>query len=155
MNHPAAVHIRPAVPADYPAWLRLWQGYNVFYGRDGETALPQHVTDVTWQRFFDPYEPLHALVAEQGGVLVGLAHYLYHRNTTRIEPTCYLNDLFTEPAVRRRGVARALIEGVYAAVRQAGGRRVYWQTHASNVAGQALYDQVAQNDGFIVYAHTL
>ncbi|MBL8278064.1 MAG: GNAT family N-acetyltransferase [Pelomonas sp.] len=149
MNTPT---IRAIQRNDRAAWQPLWDGYNAFYGRAGETALPAAITDMTWARFFDAYEPVHALVAvAEDGSLLGLVHYLFHRSTTRIEPTCYLQDLFTTPEARGRGIGRALIEGVYAAVRAAGGRRVYWQTHTTNTAGRALYDRVARHDGFIVY----
>src|SRR4051812_25785540 len=53
----------PPVPDDYAGWKPLWDGYNAFYGREGPTALPDEITQVTWQRFFDAYEPVHALVA--------------------------------------------------------------------------------------------
>lgn len=147
-------HIRPVQPSDRAAWQPLWDGYNAFYGRSGETALPARITDTTWHRFLDTSEPVYALVAVDGaGSLLGLAHYLYHRSTTRIEPACYLQDLFTTPEARGRGVGRSLIEGVYAAAREAGVKRVYWQTQATNAAGRALYDRVAQHRGFIVYSH--
>ena len=120
--------IRPPVAQDYAAWRPLWDGYNAFYGREGPTALPDEITQVTWRRFFDAYEPVHALVAERDGQLVGLTHYLFHRSTNRIEPTCYLQDLFTLPSERGRGVGRQLIHGVYERAKQAGGHRVYWQT---------------------------
>jgi len=144
--------IRPPTRDDYADWKPLWDGYNAFYGREGPTALPEAITQVTWQRFFDAYEPVHALVAERDGQLVGLVHYLFHRSTTRIEPTCYLQDLFTQSSERGRGVGRQLIQGVYDAVRRAGGQRVYWQTHTTNAAGRTLYDKVAKHEGFIVYA---
>jgi hypothetical protein len=54
--------------------------------------LPDEVTLTTWARFFDGYEPVHALVAERSGALVGLAHYLFHRSTTALGPNCYLQD---------------------------------------------------------------
>jgi hypothetical protein len=73
-----AIQIRPVVSSDFPAWKLLWDGYNAFYGRHGETALPLEVTQMTWSRFFDVYEPMHALVAESAGELVGLAHVLFH-----------------------------------------------------------------------------
>lgn len=148
------IHVRPLQRTDRAAWQPLWDGYNAFYGRTGETALPAAVTESTWARFFDAYEPVHAFVAVgDDGALLGLVHYLFHRSTTRIEPTCYLQDLFTSPDACGRGVGRALIQAVYAAVRDAGGKRVYWQTHTSNAAGRALYDKLAQHQGFIVYAH--
>lgn len=145
--------IRPPVAADHAAWLPLWHGYNAFYGREGPTALDPRITEATWQRFFDPAEPVFAFVAEREGSLLGLVHFLYHRSTTRFELTCYLQDLFTAPASRGQGVGRRLIEAVYAAAGDAGIRRVYWQTHETNVAGRRLYDTVAKHHGFIVYAH--
>jgi GNAT superfamily N-acetyltransferase len=147
--------VRPVEQADLPAWKPLWDGYNAFYGRTGKTALPDDVTRTTWQRFFDPGEPMFALVAESDGGLVGLVHYLFHRSTSRIAPTCYLQDLFTLPAARGKGVGRALIEAVYSRARDQGLQRVYWQTHESNATGRRLYDRVAENEGFIVYSHTL
>jgi GNAT superfamily N-acetyltransferase len=145
------IHVRPIETRDLAQWQPLWDGYNAFYGREGATALSPEITRVTWQRFFDPAEPVHALVAESGGRLVGLTHYLFHRSTTRIEPTCYLQDLYTAPAARGRGVGRALILGVYEAARAGGARDVYWQTHETNAAARLLYDQVARFAGFIVY----
>jgi GNAT superfamily N-acetyltransferase len=149
------VSVRALREADLPAWSPLWDGYNAFYGRSGTTALAAEITLCTWQRFFDPAEPVHALVAEADGRVAGLAHYLYHRSTTRIELTCYLQDLFTDPPLRGRGVGRALIEGVADAARAAGVKRLYWQTHQGNAAGRRLYDQVATHAGFIVYAREL
>lgn len=148
----ADIVVRPPVAADLAAWLPLWHGYNAFYGREGATALDPRITETTWQRFFDPAEPVFALVAEHEGALVGLVHCLYHRSTTRIEPTCYLQDLFTAPAARGRGVGRRLIEAVCAAARESGVHRVYWQTHETNTAGRRLYDAVAKHHGFIVYS---
>ncbi|MEQ1519614.1 MAG: hypothetical protein ABL931_24330, partial [Usitatibacteraceae bacterium] len=84
--------IRPPSQADFAAWQPLWDGYNAFYGRVGATALPPEITARTWSRFFDAYEPMHALVAEQSGRLIGLAHFLYHRSTTAIAPSCYMQD---------------------------------------------------------------
>lgn len=144
--------VRLLASEDYAAWRPLWDGYNAFYGRHGDTALPEHITQVTWGRFFDPGEPVFALVAEDQGALVGLAHYLFHRSMTRVENVCYLSDLFTVQAQRGKGIGRALIEAVCAQARAAGASRVYWQTHESNAAGRLLYDKVAQHHGFIVYS---
>jgi GNAT superfamily N-acetyltransferase len=152
---PSTLIIRAAARQDYERWLPLWDGYNAFYGRSGPTRLPQAVTDVTWSRFFDADEPVHALIAEQDGELLGLAHYLFHRTTTAIAPLCYLNDLFTAEAARGKGVGGALIEAVYAEARRMGAARVYWLTHESNATAQALYDKMAEKSGFIVYRKPL
>lgn len=147
----SSVKVRPLARADYEQWLPLWAGYNEFYGRVGPTALAPEVTAATWSRFFDAYEPLHALVAEYEGRVVGLVHYLYHRDTISITPLCYLADLFTDASVRGKGVARALIEAVCQAARDAGIGQVYWLTHETNGTARKLYDKVADCPGFIVY----
>ena len=152
---PAALTIRPVAPGDYAQWLPLWDGYNVFYGRSGPTALDPEITRTTWERFFDAGEPMHALVAEESGTLLGFTHYLYHRSTTSIGLNCYLQDLFPRSEARGRGVGRALIEAVYAAARAAGSPRVYWQTQETNATAMRLYDQVAEKSGFLVYRKLL
>lgn len=147
--------IRQAQTDDFDQWLPLWNGYNEFYGRHGASALPEEITRATWSRFFDSYEPVHALVAEADNQLVGLAHYLFHRSTISIQPTCYLQDLFTLPSSRGRGVGHRLIEAVSERARQAGSARVYWLTHHTNSAARRLYDHVAEDSGFIVYRKPL
>ncbi|MCA3219034.1 MAG: GNAT family N-acetyltransferase [Burkholderiales bacterium] len=147
--------VRSVRGGDFASWLPLWVGCNALYGREGATARPEHITRSTWDRFFNPIEPVFALVAEDQGHLVGLAHYLFHRSTTRVEPVCYLQDLFTSTEVRGKGVGRSLIQAVYAEATRAGASRVYWQTQATNEPGRRLYDKVAQHRGFIVYAQEL
>jgi GNAT superfamily N-acetyltransferase len=149
------VVVRPVRAEDHAAWRPLWDGYNAFYGRSGPTALPEEITRTTWARFLDEREPMHALVAESGGALLGLAHYLFHRSTIQLGPSCYLQDLFTVEAARGRGVGRALIEAVYGRARQAGSPRVYWQTHHTNATAMRLYDQVAEHSGFVIYRKQL
>jgi GNAT superfamily N-acetyltransferase len=153
MPHPIA--IRPLMRDDFPAWKVLWDGYNAFYGRAGRTALPAEITQATWSRFFDAGEPMHALVAERSDELLGLAHFLFHRSTIQLAPSCYLQDLFTVEAARGKGVGRALIEAVYRHAVQAGSPRVYWQTHETNATAMQLYDKVAERSGFLVYRKLL
>jgi GNAT superfamily N-acetyltransferase len=155
--------IRELGREDFAQWKPLWDGYNVFYKR----APSDEITRILWARLFDPAEPVHALVAERpgsqgasplagfGGRLVGLVHYLFHRSTSMVPLTCYLQDLFTAESERGQGVGRALIEAVYGRAKTAGSTRVYWQTHETNLTAQALYDKVAERSGFIVYRKDL
>jgi GNAT superfamily N-acetyltransferase len=154
-NMQTTLLVRPIERADYDGWRPLWDGYNAFYGRSGSTALPEQITQTTWERFFSADEPVHALVAQHNGKIVGLAHYLFHRSTTRLNDACYLRDLFTDEHLRGKGIGRQLVLAVYDAARSAGSSRVYWQTQSTNAAGRALYDQLASHKGFIVYAHEL
>jgi len=143
--------VRPLKAADRAQWEPLWEGYNRFYDRP---RFPAEITDVTWSRFLDPAEPMHAAVAELDGRIVGIVHYLYHRSTTMIEDVCYLQDLFTARDARGKGVGRALIEHVFDEAAKAGSPRVYWNTHADNPA-RTLYDRVGTLSGFCRYLKEL
>jgi len=143
--------VRSVVRTDFAQWLPLWEGYNKFYGRSGATAVPAEITQMTWARFLDAYEPMHALVAASDGRLVGLTHYIFHRHTNMLGPICYLEDLFTAETARGSGVGRALINAVCEQARIAGSTRVYWHTHETNLIARKLYDQMAERSGFIVY----
>ncbi|ACL58185.1 GNAT family N-acetyltransferase [Methylobacterium nodulans] len=143
----AGLLIRPLRPDERAAWDPLWQGYLRFYGQ----SLDPAVSDTTWARLHDPAEPMHALVAEMDGAVIGLVHYLFHRSTWTVGPYCYLQDLFTAESARGQGAGRALIEAVYAAARAAGASRVYWLTQEGNVTARALYDTLADRPGFIQY----
>lgn len=147
----AAVSVRPLVPDDRAAWEPLWAAYLAFY----ETSVPPETVDLTWSRFHDPAEPMHALGAFDGERLVGIVHYLFHRSTWTLGDYCYLQDLFTAEAARGRGAGRALIEAVSDRAREAGASRVYWLTQNENTTARALYDRVAANPGFTVYRKML
>jgi GNAT superfamily N-acetyltransferase len=151
----AEIVVREVLPSDFNKWLVLWEGYNAFYDRVGAKAVAMDVTQMTWARFFDHYEPVHCLIAEEGGKMVGIVHYIFHRSTTMLAPTCYLQDLFTRRDLRGRGIGRALIEAVYDRAKAVGSPRVYWQTHETNATAQRLYNAIAERSGFIVYRKDL
>jgi GNAT superfamily N-acetyltransferase len=141
------ITVRPIVRADRPAWEPLWQGYLAFY----KTSVPEEVTATTFARFFDATEPMHALVAERDGEIVGIVHYILHRSTWTTGPYCYLQDLFTAEHARGFGVGRKLIETVYERAKAQGASRVYWLTQEDNTTARALYDKLADRPGFIQY----
>lgn len=141
--------IRPLAPEDRAQWNPLWAGYLEFY----QSSLEPEVTDTTFARLIDPNEPMFAFVAADGatGALIGVVHCVIHRGTWSIGNFCYLEDLFTAPSARKRGVGRALIEAVYKRADELGCGRVYWLTHETNATARKLYDQVAAYRGFIQY----
>lgn len=144
--------IRLLEPRDREAWAPLWQGYLGFY----KVALSQEVTDAAWQLINDADEPMHGLGAfDEDGRLLGIAHYIFHRSTWSPTSYCYLNDLFTVPEARGKGVGRALIERLYEEAKAPGSTRVYWLTHESNETAQTLYDRIAEKPGFIQYRKAL
>jgi GNAT superfamily N-acetyltransferase len=145
------MQIRPAQPTDFAQWLPLWQGYQAFY----QTDIADAVTALTWQRFMDPAEPMHCAVAEEGGELLGMVHYIYHRSCWTVGDYVYLQDLFTQPHLRGKGVGRALIEHVYASAAHAAAARVWWLTHESNLTAMQLYDHIAEKSGLVQYRKSI
>jgi GNAT superfamily N-acetyltransferase len=143
--------VRTLAPADRAAWEPLWCGYQEFY----KTGIPAATTDETWRRFHDGSEPMFALGAFVGTELVGIVHCIYHRSCWTVGNYCYLQDLFTAPAHRGRGVGRALINAVYERARAEGASRVHWLTHETNTTGMLLYDKVAERSGFVQYRKVL
>jgi GNAT superfamily N-acetyltransferase len=140
--------IRPLRQTDEADWRRLWSGYLAFY----ETTLPETVYATTFARLLDPARPQqNALVAEQGGRLVGLVHYIFHAHNWRAEDVCYLQDLYVDPETRGTGAGRALIEAVYAAADANGTPAVYWLTQDFNTTARQLYDRIAKVTPFIRY----
>lgn len=148
---PKTVDVAPPVSTDKNAWIDLWAQYNAFYGRSGDTALPQEVVEETWRRILDPRSSVDGLVAVVGGKLVGLAHVAFHDNLIQRQQTCYMQDLYTVPDARGLGVARALIDGVAQLCRSRQVSDVYWHTQAENTVARRLYDKVGRDTNFVVY----
>ena len=145
----AAVTIGPLGAGDRARWELLARGYKAFY----ETELADAEYDRAWRRLLAGAD-VHALGARVDGALVGIAHYFFHP-TVWLADACHLQDLFVDPEVRNRGVARALIEAVAATARERGAFRVYWHTHTGNATARALYDKVARHIGMIRYDRAL
>ena len=140
--------IRELRAEDRARWDELWAGYLEFYRH----ALPQEITEFTWQRLMDPAAQPHGFVAlDEAGRVIGFVHYHFHLSTWSISGYCYLEDLFVDATARGLGAGRALIEAVYRAADARGVTRVYWHTENDNERAQALYNQVADLAPFIQY----
>ncbi|WP_210209474.1 GNAT family N-acetyltransferase, partial [Rhizobium phaseoli] len=144
--------LRPLEPSDRAAWEPLWEAYQRFY----EVVIPPETTDLTWARFHDPDEPMHALGAfGEDGSLVGIVHSIFHRSCWLPQWTCYLQDLYVENSQRGLGTGAALIDAVADLARANGAGRLYWMTHETNATARRLYDKIADRSGFIQYRKAL
>ena len=144
-----APRIAALTAADHSRWLELARGYKAFY----KTSVTDQEYERAWGRLL-VHDRVWGLGAHLDGDLVGITHYLFHTGTWNNE-VCYLQDLFVDPKVRGRGVARALIEAVAVAARKRGADRLYWLTQSSNATARALYDKVAKHNDFIRYDYPL
>ena len=142
------VRLRPLTELDFEDWAPLWRDYLAFY----ETELPPEIYRSSFDRMVASKDgDFRGLVAERGGKLVGLAHYLFHRHGWKFENVCYLQDLFVAPEHRGTGLGRALIEAVYAKADEAGAPHVYWNTQEFNETARKLYDRIGQKTVFVEY----
>lgn len=141
------VLVRAARADDELVWRRLWQAYLDFYGAE----VPPAVTDHTWGRILDATGTLFGRVAERSGTMVGFAICVVHEGTWSTRPTCYLEDLFVDPAARGGGVGRALLDDLLTVAADRGWSSVYWHTRADNRAARLLYDRYGPADGFVRY----
>ena len=132
------ISIRPIKPSDKVRWLELFQEYIVFY----KSKLSVEQFDLTWQRINSDFN-INALVAELDGKVVGFTHYIWRPDTWEAQDFCYLEDLYTDPKVRGKGVGRALIEAVEDIAIAKGSKQLYWTTAPDNELARALYDKIA------------
>ena len=147
----ANIYVRTAREGEFDAWYPLWRGYQSFYKAD----IAMEVSRTTWQRFFDPTEPMHCDLVEVDGTVQGLVHSIDHRSCWTVEKSCYLQDLFVVPAQRGLGLGRRLIEHVYAQAKARACAKVHWLTHETNVDAMKLYDRIAEKPGFVQYRKAL
>jgi GNAT superfamily N-acetyltransferase len=139
--------IRQLEQKDREPWEQLFRAYIRFY----QENVPDDVIDVTFQRLVKQEDGFLALVAEQDGRLVGLAHVLFHRSTWSPTVYCYLEDLFVDIDTRRQGLGRALIEMVYREADKHGATRTYWATREDNNTARRIYARLAKLSPFVQY----
>jgi GNAT superfamily N-acetyltransferase len=146
------LEVRPAAPADFEGWQRLWLGYRQFYGVPTDATS----TRTTWVALLNDSESMHCALAVSGEESPsGLVHLIKRRSTWTAGHQCYLEDLFVEERLRGSGIGRSLIEYAYAWAKQQGCASVGWLTHESNATARRLYDRLAEHRGFIHYQKRL
>jgi GNAT superfamily N-acetyltransferase len=79
---------------------------------------------------------------DDDGSALGFATLYYPLGSVSARVNCLMNDLYTVPAARGKGVGRALILHCLAYAKQHGFGSIYWQTALSNAPAQRLYDSL-------------
>ena len=140
--------IRPLQNADYEIWLPLWDGNNL-------GTRDEAVTAETWRRLMDAKSGVGGLAAFEGERMCGLVHYVLHPTTGAIAPVCYMQDLYVDPARRKKGIARALVQELVKIGNKEEWARLYWLAEADNKAAQALYKTLGVKLNFTLHVMPL
>lgn len=142
------VFIRRIEAVDQAQWRDLWAGYNTFYKR----SVTDTATNRTWNSLAVGNGEPYGFVAALDEKIVGFTHYFMTVSTSDDGPRCYLQDLFTDPDIRGKGIGRALIEAVYEDADKHNASQTYWLTAEDNHQARKLYDAIAKKTPFIKYA---
>ena len=123
--------IRPARPTDVPALFQMKEA--LARGEGNEAVLRASERD--WLRDgFGPDARFRAFVAEADGRLCGMIVYNPFYMTALGGDVFAIQDLFVEPAARKRGIARALIAHVAAVAVSEGVPLIQLVVHEGNPA---------------------
>ena len=133
-----AFSVRPAVPADVPALLRLKRQLAIL--ENAEFVL--RATAQNWLRDgFGPQARFTAFVAEHAAAVVGMVTTSERYYTSWAGCTLYIQDIYVEPAWRGRGMGVALLRCVAALALERGSPVVELTVRADNPA-RGLYARV-------------
>ncbi len=129
--------VRPAVPADGPAFIGLVRALAEFEKLPGPTdeAAARLQADA-----FGPAARFTLTVAELEGEVVAYAVTFPTYSTFLARPSLFLEDIFVHPRARRRGVATAMMRHLAGVARAAGFGRFEWMVLDWNTDAQTLYD---------------
>jgi ribosomal protein S18 acetylase RimI-like enzyme len=136
-----SIHIQRVGEADLADLLPLMRGYSDFYEVD---PADQALLALSVALIEDPQQEGVQLIARDAddGTALGFATVYWMWSTSRAARIGVMNDLFVDPAARRRGVGEALIAACLDLVRQRGAVSLQWQTALDNQSAQALYERV-------------
>lgn len=101
-------------------------------------------------------EPGHfMIVALADGVVVGQCAAVIHRHPDKVSEL-YVDEVGVSPAFRRQGIARKMLDAMFAIGREQGCEEAWVGTEPDNLAARALYesrDSVAEP--FVMYVYRL
>ena len=141
------VTVRAGRSEDFEQWARLYRDYRTFYRLEPDEAVVERV----WSWVLDEKHEVNALVADDEGRLVGLAHHRRFARPSSGTTGLYLDDLFTLPGYRGRGVGRALLDALADLAEAEGLSVVRWITAEDNAQARRLYDAVATATHWVTY----
>ena len=119
----APITVTPATPDDVPAILAMIRELAEY-----EKLLDRvSATEASLRRdLFGPRPYAEVVMGRLDGRTVGYALFFHSYSTFLARPGIYLEDVYVQPAVRGRGVGKALLKAVARIARDRGCGRLEW-----------------------------
>lgn len=144
------VLIRPLRPEDHDTWAILFAEYREFCGREPD----EEIVRTAWDWLTAPEPEIRGLVAERQGRVVAIAHFRTFLRTVDANRSVHLDDLYVAREARGNGTARHLIMHLGEVAAAEGCQFVRWVTAADNTTARALYEQIADDPGWVTFELT-
>ncbi len=97
----------------------------------------------------------HMIVALQDGEIVAQAAAAIHRHPDKATEL-YIDEVGVTPALQRQGIARKLLDELFALGRELGCEEAWVGTEVENVAAKRLYEsRGAAGEAFVMYLYDL
>ena len=148
------LHIRPGVEDDIPVILALIHGLAEY-----EKARPEEVPvdeAVLRESLFGARPAAEVLLAEVEGETAGFALFFHNFSTWQGRRGLYLEDLFVRPAMRGRGIGKALLCELARIAMERGCARMEWAVLDWNTPAIEFYKSLSAvpMDGWTIFRLT-
>jgi len=128
--------IREATKEDLPQLSGLFDAYRVFYKAP---ANPAGAEQFLSERMHNGESVI--FVAEEKKKLLGFTQLYPVFSSVSMKRVWLLNDLFTTPEARKKGVATALMDAAVNLAKETKAARLVLQTARDNYPAQGLYEK--------------
>jgi GNAT superfamily N-acetyltransferase len=140
--------VRQVISADEEGWRSLYRGYRAFY----QMPVDEGKVDVVWNWILDASHEVDGIVvANEAGILGGLANFRRFARPLGGTVGLYLDDLYTREDLRGQGAGRTLLAFLHTYAVENGLSVVRWITAESNSQARLLYDSVANATSWVTY----
>jgi aminoglycoside 6'-N-acetyltransferase I len=142
-----------ATPVDIEI-RRVGVGDANLFDRVAEDVFDEPIDGLRLAAYFA--EPGHLMiVAIAGGEVVGQVAAVVHRHPDKLTEL-YIDEVGVTPALHRRGIARRMLEAMFAWGRELGCEEAWVGTEPDNVPARALYEsRGSKGERFVMYVYEL
>lgn len=141
-------YVRHINHSDINRWTKMWHEYLNFY----QTNLSEEVTQHTINKLLSGDDDFGCLVVcNNQDVPIGFLTFIVQFSTWKLNPLCYLHDLFVEENYRKTGAAKLLLNNLKEIGVSRNWARIYWLTKPNNNVARIFYNKIAQGEDWIRY----